>query len=153
MKAVDNCLVVWSARVFCSNRNDQEGEHTQLFMLDQIRILFKIGFFWTTKEGIPVKMEMYKAGDRKFRMTAELTNLRIEKQDPALFEIPSGYIKNDMGAMMDMGNMLNMDEIKKSAQQRQSTAKPPPERQDVGKTLGEQLPADVNKIIKGLFGQ
>jgi hypothetical protein len=112
-----------------------------------------VGFFWTTKEGILVKMEMYKAGDRKFRMTAELTNLRIEKQDPTLFEIPSGYSKNDMGAKMDMGNMLNMDEIKKSAQQRQSTGKPPPERQDVGKTFGEQLPADVNKIIKGLFGQ
>ncbi len=50
MEAIDNCLVVWSARIFGSNRNDQEGEHTQLFMLDQIRILFKSCLFWTTKK-------------------------------------------------------------------------------------------------------
>ena len=50
MEAIDNCLVVWSARIFDSNRNDQEGEHTQLFMLDQIRILFKSYLFWTTKK-------------------------------------------------------------------------------------------------------
>ncbi len=38
------------------------------------------GFFWTTKEG-----------DKKVRMASELTNLKIEKQDPALFEIPAGH--------------------------------------------------------------
>ena len=50
MQAINNCLVTWSARVFGSNRNDQEGEHTQLFMLDHIRVLFKSYVLWTMKE-------------------------------------------------------------------------------------------------------
>src|SRR3989344_558259 len=59
------------------------------------------GFFWTTKDGITVKMDLLsKEGDKKMRMTQELTNLKVGKQDPKLFEIPSGYTKNDMGAMM-----------------------------------------------------
>lgn len=104
------------------------------------------GFFWTTKEGITVKMDMLsKEGDKKMRMTSELTNLKIEKQDPALFEIPAGYTKNDMGAMI--GGMPNMEELKKNArQQRQS-------RENQAKeNLGEQMP-DVNKMMKGLFGK
>lgn len=106
------------------------------------------GFFWTTKEGITVKMDMLsKEGDKKMRMTSELSNLKIEKQDPALFEIPAGYTKNDMGAMMGMGGMPNMDELKKNArQQRQS-------RENQAKeSVGEQMP-DVNKMMKGLFGK
>ncbi|HMS83122.1 MAG TPA: hypothetical protein PKD12_05700 [Nitrospira sp.] len=104
------------------------------------------GFFWATKEGITVKMDMLsKEGDKKMRMTSELSNLKIEKQDPALFEIPAGYTKNDMGAMM--GGMPNMEELKKNArQQRQS-------RENQAKeSIGEQMP-DVNKMMKGLFGK
>ena len=59
------------------------------------------GFFWTTKDHITVKMDLLsKEGDKKMRMSQELTNLKIGKQDPKLFEIPPGYTKNDMGAMM-----------------------------------------------------
>ncbi|OYT21298.1 MAG: hypothetical protein CCU26_02145 [Nitrospira sp. UW-LDO-01] len=104
------------------------------------------GFFWATKEGITVKMDMLsKEGDKKMRMTSELSNLKIEKQDPALFEIPAGYTKNDMGAMM--GGMPNIEDMKKNArQQRQS-------RENAAKeSLGEQVP-DVNKMMKGLFGK
>lgn len=107
------------------------------------------GFFWTTKDGITVKMDMLsKEGDKKMRVTSELTNLKIEKQDPALFEIPAGYTKNDMGAMMGMGGMPNMDEMKKSTRPR---GKQPRESQS-GESLGEQIP-DVNKMMKGLFGK
>lgn len=104
------------------------------------------GFFWTTKEGITVKMDMLsKEGDKKMRMTSELSNLKIEKQDPALFEVPAGYTKNDMGAMM--GGMPNMEELKKNArQQRQSR------ESHAKESLGEQVP-DVNKMMKGLFGK
>lgn len=110
------------------------------------------GFFWTTKEGITVKMDMLsKEGDRKMRMTSELTNLKIEKQNPALFEIPAGYTKNDMGAMMGMGGMPNIEEMKKNARQRPSVGKPPRESQ-AGESLGEQMP-DVNKMMKGIFGK
>ena len=62
------------------------------------------GFFWTTKDGITVKMDLLsKEGDKKMRILNELTNLKIGKQDPKLFEIPPGYTKNDMGAMMGRG--------------------------------------------------
>ncbi len=104
------------------------------------------GFFWTTKEGITVKMDMLsKEGDKKMRMTSELSNLKIEKQDPALFEVPACYTKNDMGAMM--GGIPNIEDMKKNArQQRQS-------RENAAKeSLGEQVP-DVNKMMKGLFGK
>lgn len=98
------------------------------------------GFFWTTKEGITVKMDMLsKEGDKKMRMTSELSNLKIEKQDPALFEIPAGYTKNDMGAMM--GGMPNMEELKKNARQqrqaRESHAK---------ESLGEQTKGGLQMI-------
>lgn len=55
--------------------------------------------------------------------------------------------------MMGMGNMPNMDEMKKNARQRPPSGKPPRERQDVGKILDEQLPPDVNTMMKGLFGK
>jgi hypothetical protein len=110
------------------------------------------GFFWTTKEGITVKMDMLsKEGDKKLRMTSELSNLKIEKQNPALFEIPAGYTKNDMGAMMGMGGMPNMEEMKKNPRQRQSGGKQPRDSQ-AGESLGDQIP-DVNKMMKGLFGK
>lgn len=63
------------------------------------------GFFWTTKDGITMKMDLLsKDGDKKLRISNELTNLKIEKQDPKLFEIPPGYTKNDMGAAMGRGS-------------------------------------------------
>jgi hypothetical protein len=73
------------------------------------------GFFWTTKEGITVKMDMLsKEGDRKIRVTNELNNLKIEKQSPALFAIPTGYTKNDdMGAMMGHGEYAEHRGIEK----------------------------------------
>ena len=52
-----------------------------------------------TKDGITVKMDLLsKDGDKKMRMSQELTNLKVEKQDPKLFEIPPGYTKNDVGS-------------------------------------------------------
>jgi hypothetical protein len=106
------------------------------------------GFSWTTKEGITVKMDMLsEEGDKKMRMTSELTNLKIEKQDPALFEIPAGYTKNDMGAMMGMGGMPNMDELKKHGRQERQSRE-----NQARENLSEQMP-DVNKMIKEIFGK
>jgi hypothetical protein len=103
------------------------------------------GFFWTSKEGITVKMDLLsKEGDKKTRMTSELTNLKIEKQDPALFEIPVGYTKNDMGAMMGQ-MMMGGDQSHDRGRNRRSK-KP--------RTEEEESPAvDVNKMMKGLFGK
>lgn len=63
------------------------------------------GFSWRTKEGIPVKQDLlYKEGNEKKRMSTELKNLKIEKQDPQLFEIPKDFTKFDMAGMM--GGMM-----------------------------------------------
>lgn len=58
------------------------------------------GFTWTSKEGIVVKMDtLSKVDGKKMRMKMYLRNLKIGKQDPALFEIPPGYNKIDMGRL------------------------------------------------------
>ena len=101
------------------------------------------GFFWTTRDGITVKMDLLsKEGDKKMRMSQELTNLKIGKQDPKLFEIPPGYTKNDMGAMMGgmgkgkgKGGQPDLDEMMKGM------------KDEAG---GE---VDVNKMMKGLMGR
>jgi outer membrane lipoprotein-sorting protein len=59
------------------------------------------GFMWFTDDGIPLKMDMLsKDGKQKSRMTMTLRNLKIGKQDAALFEVPGGYSK-----MPSMGGM------------------------------------------------
>lgn len=90
-----------------------------------------------------MKMDLLsKEGDTKMRMTQELTNLKVGKQDPKLFEIPPGYTKNDMGAMMGgmgkgkgKGGQPKLDEMMKGM------------KDEAG---GE---VDVNKMMKGLMGQ
>jgi Domain of unknown function (DUF4412) len=58
------------------------------------------GFMWSTKEGIIVKTDVIGiTGDRKQRIKMELTNLKIGKQSPSLFEPPAGYTRMDMGNM------------------------------------------------------
>ena len=102
------------------------------------------GFFWTSKEGITVKMDLLsKEGEKKIRMASELTNLKIEKQDPALFEIPAGYTKNDMGAMMGQ-MMMGGDQPQDRGRNRERK-----------KSKNEEAePAiDVNKMMKGIFGK
>lgn len=101
------------------------------------------GFFWTTKDGITVKMDLlYKEGDQKMRISNELTNLKVGKQDPKLFEIPPGYTKNDMGAMMGgmgkgkgKGGPPNVDEMMK------------------GMGKGDGGDVDVNKMMKDMMGR
>lgn len=50
------------------------------------------GFLWYTDTGIPVKMDLLsKSGGKSTRMTVTLENIRVETQDPALFEVPAGF--------------------------------------------------------------
>ncbi|MBI5056381.1 MAG: DUF4412 domain-containing protein [Nitrospirae bacterium] len=70
------------------------------------------GFMWSTKDGIMVKMDtVSKAEGKKMRMKTELKNLKLEKQDPKLFEVPSGYMK-----MPGMGGGFNMQEMMKGGE-------------------------------------
>ncbi len=112
------------------------------------------GFFWTTREGIPMKMDLLsKKDDKKIRFATELTNVKIEKQDPALFEIPAGYTKNDMGAMMGQGGMPNLDEMMKNAGEERQKGKRPARESSRSKPAESDSPVDVNKMLKGIFGR
>lgn len=63
------------------------------------------GFSWRTKDGVTVKADLlYKEGTETHRIKMELTNLKVGKQDPKLFEVPATFAKTDMGAMMGMGH-------------------------------------------------
>ena len=63
------------------------------------------GFWWMTKDNIMMKLDVISVDKgKKGRMKMELDNLKIGKQDAALFEVPSGYSKMDMGG--GMGKMM-----------------------------------------------
>ncbi|MEO5955092.1 MAG: hypothetical protein ABIR36_05280 [Nitrospiraceae bacterium] len=110
------------------------------------------GFLWTTRDGITVKMDLLsKEGSKKTRMASELSNLKIEKQNPALFEIPAGYTKNDMGAMMGQGGMPNIQEMMNGTGQEQDTGRSRDKAKS--KSAESEEPIDVNKMLKGLLGR
>lgn len=121
------------------------------------------GFSWRTKEGINVKQDLlYKEGNDKKRMLTELSNLKIGRQDPKLFEIPDGFTKFDMGGMM--GGMMGRQDMGQRGMPnpRPQTGRPPrtmpePETQP---TPEPEPPAEeksgmqkAGDMLKGLFGQ
>jgi hypothetical protein len=62
------------------------------------------GFMWTTKDNIVVKMDAIAIDKKqKHRFKTELTNLKVGKQDPKLFEVPAGYEKMSMPGMFMPG--------------------------------------------------
>ncbi|OFZ97304.1 MAG: hypothetical protein A2Z44_00120 [Betaproteobacteria bacterium RBG_19FT_COMBO_58_11] len=62
------------------------------------------GFMWTTKENITVKMDAIAVDKKeKHRFKTELTNLKVGKQDPKLFEVPPGYQKMSIPGMFMPG--------------------------------------------------
>lgn len=78
------------------------------------------GFLWTTPEEIAIKMEAAtQGGGEKHRVKTTLKNLKVGKQDPALFEVPAGYQKISMENLFGgMGNApggkeFNIDELMK----------------------------------------
>jgi hypothetical protein len=68
------------------------------------------GFWWTTAEGIPIKMDMLaiEEGD-KTRLKQQLSNLELGEPDPSLFEIPAGYQLLSMPFGMGMPGMPSDD--------------------------------------------
>jgi len=62
------------------------------------------GFMWTTKENIVVKIDAIAIEKKqKHRFKTELTNLKVGKQDPKLFEVPAGYEKMSIPGMFMPG--------------------------------------------------
>jgi hypothetical protein len=123
------------------------------------------GFSWRTKEGISVKQDLlYKEGNDKKRMLTELTNLKIGRQDPKLFEIPEGFTKLDMGGMMGrqgMGQPMGRPDMSGEGMGRPGTRRPqvmtPP--QETQPPTEPEPPADdksdiekAGGMLKKLFG-
>ena len=129
------------------------------------------GFSWRTKEGISIKQDLlYKEGNDKKRMLIELSNLKIGKQDPKLFDIPDGFQKFDMGGMM--GGMMGGDRMGRPGTGEEGMRRPNMGRPGAGRpqvmTPQEDAPAapepetsaddrsDMEKagsMMKKLFGQ
>jgi len=81
------------------------------------------GFMWTTKDNIVVKMDAIAIEKNdKHRFKTELTDLKVGKQDPALFEIPQGYSKMSMG-MPSIGALLGGGDKEKSDSGKESAGK------------------------------
>lgn len=67
------------------------------------------GFWWTTGDGVMVRMDMLAVEKgSKMRIKTELKNLKVGKQDPALFEVPAGFSKMQMPGMGGMPAMPAM---------------------------------------------
>ncbi len=122
------------------------------------------GFSWRTKEGINLKQDLlYKEGNDKKRMLTELSNLKIGKQDPKLFEIPEGFTKLDMGGMMGMMGREGMGQRGMPTNPRPQTGMPPrsmpvPDEQPVAPEAPptQEEPSGMEKaggFLKNLFGQ
>ena len=87
------------------------------------------GFWWTTKEDIPVKMDMISVeGKTKERIKMELTNLKIGKQDPKIFEIPADYMNMSMG----MPNLKDLMQEREPIEEDRPGRKPPAEPKEEG---------------------
>jgi len=78
------------------------------------------GFWWTTKEGIVMKMDLQSVGrGDKGHVKMRLTDVKIGKQDPKLFEIPAGYTKMGMG-MPSMKDLMGGEDDQQDAGQGES---------------------------------
>lgn len=98
------------------------------------------GFMWRTKDGIVVKTDhIIKDQDGKQRLKMELKNIKIGKQDPRLFEIPSGYTKFAFGDMQGKG-MPNLSEMMKEAEKDEPAEEKPGEGQ-------------ISEMLKKLMGK
>lgn len=94
----------------CDSRHTEKGkEEVNGFMARKMEVEVSCqgedkhtGTIWLTNENIPIRMEMSSASSKKETIQIELKNLKIGKQDPALFEIPAGYKAMSMPSFGDM---------------------------------------------------
>jgi hypothetical protein len=91
------------------------------------------GFWWTTDDGILVKMDVIAIdeGDR-MRMKRELSNIVVEPQDDALFEIPEGYNSLMMGIGAGMLGIPGMGGTADEPEDEDATTRDEPEKSGFG---------------------
>lgn len=121
------------------------------------------GKMWTSREGILVKLDVVAKGSAKEkgqRVLMELKNLKIGKQNPALFEVPAGFAKMEMPTGAPAGGFS----LKEMMKQRPAEAEPPPAEppRETGRSYSAQPRAeekgildkalDTKRKLKGLIG-
>ncbi|MEQ1794418.1 MAG: DUF4412 domain-containing protein [Nitrospira sp.] len=123
------------------------------------------GFSWRTKDGIVIKQDLlYKEGTEKKRMTTELKNIKVGKQDAQLFEVPKDFTKFDMAGMM--GGMMGGPGMGQPSADRPSSRNRPTVNQPAIPLPQEDIPtapepsaddrSDMQKagdMMKKLFGR
>jgi hypothetical protein len=79
------------------------------------------GTMWITKENIVMRMEteVKTSGAKKEKFRTELKNLKVGKQDPALFEIPAGYEKFEVPSIGNIQQMMRDQAAKEEQRQRE----------------------------------
>jgi hypothetical protein len=78
------------------------------------------GFMWVSKDNIMVKMDAIAVDKKsKMRFKTELTDIKVAKQDPTLFELPAGYEKVGMPSF---GSLMGGDD--KQAGSKKSAGEP-----------------------------
>jgi len=121
------------------------------------------GKMWTSREGILVKLDAVAKGSAKEkgqRVRMELKDLKIGKQNPALFELPAGFTKMEMPTGAPAGGFSLKEMMKPQAAE---TSKPPAEPpQETGRAYTAQPRAeekgvldkalDTKRKLKGLIG-
>jgi len=107
------------------------------------------GFWWTTKEGIPLKMDMISVeGKTKERIVMELTNLKIGKQDPKLFEVPADYMNMSMG-MPNLKDLMQEREPEQGRPAKKPAGKP--QKTPIASIDSTELqPGECKKIAGGI---
>lgn len=126
------------------------------------------GTMWITKENIVMRMEseVKTSGAKKEKFRMELKNLKVGKQDPALFEIPKGYEKFEVPSVGNIQQMMRDQAAKEEQRQREqeeAKARAAEERakaRETGRSYSaqprEQTPlesgVDKAKKLKNLLG-
>jgi hypothetical protein len=123
------------------------------------------GFMWITSEGIQIKMDLIALVEgSKTRMKTGLTNLKIGRQDPTLFEIPSGYTKMVMPGLGGRGGPAAATGTLPQMPNRPPTLPSQPtqddvadqadaETQDAGDAVKKGVQEEGINRFKGLFGR
>lgn len=117
------------------------------------------GYFWLTRDRIPVRMEITAKSAPDQTMTMELRELQIRPQDDALFELPPGARK--MAGLDGLGQMLGGQmaggERQESAQGSFGEEIADSAAETAQRTAKEEanqgVKDAVKKGIKGLFGR
>ncbi|MEM6710296.1 MAG: DUF4412 domain-containing protein [Pseudomonadota bacterium] len=120
----------FSARKFKTQFKDSEGKGA--------------GFVWITDEGVPIKMDMiYKSrGMKGQRLTMQLADLKIRRQDPAYFEVPSNLQPMNLGAMLGMAQQMQQETGNSQANQA------PPSRTAAGDRNNPTFAEEVGKAAQ-----